>query len=148
MRGWGRILLLLGLGLLAGGMLFFGAVMAPLVFTRLPLPVAGVFIREAFPWYFGYCALSAMLAVVGGALSRSRLTLVPLAVLGISAVSAWGLLPLMDALKATHDMRGFAFWHEVSAWTNGAELLAVLLAFIRLAAQGSGREVPLDIADR
>ena len=31
MRAWGSILAILGLGILTGGMLFFGAVMAPLV---------------------------------------------------------------------------------------------------------------------
>ena len=37
----GNILVALGLAALVGGMLFFGAVMAPLVFTKLPADVAG-----------------------------------------------------------------------------------------------------------
>ena len=41
----------LALALTWGGMTFFSAVMAPLVFTKLPLETAGAFIREVFPWH-------------------------------------------------------------------------------------------------
>ena len=35
-----------------GGMTFFSAVMAPLVFKKLQPQTAGAFIREVFPWYY------------------------------------------------------------------------------------------------
>jgi len=41
----------LSLALTFGGMIFFSAVMAPLVFTKLPFETAGAFIRQVFPWY-------------------------------------------------------------------------------------------------
>lgn len=43
---------LLCLSLLLGGMVFFAAVIAPLVFTRLPAEHAGRFIRAVFPRYY------------------------------------------------------------------------------------------------
>ena len=49
-----------------GGMLFFAAVVAPLVFARLPAPTAGAFIRQLFPVYYlvmaGCTALAAVLS--------------------------------------------------------------------------------------
>jgi len=132
MKSWGSVLSVLGLGVLAGGMLFFGAVMAPLVFTKLPLPVAGVLIRQAFPWYFWFCGGFAAVALAGLLLQRARAALVPLAVVGLNLWSGAWLLPHMDALKAADDAAGFTFWHGVSTWTNGAELLAVLVVLVRV----------------
>ncbi len=135
MRGWGSILAIAGLGILVGGMLFFGAVMAPLVFTHLPLPVAGAFIRAAFPWYYGFILASAGLALLGLLLQR-RLwaAAVPSAVVLITVWSLLWLLPKMDSLKAANDSARFSFWHSVSVWLNGAELFAALLLLIRTAA--------------
>ncbi len=55
-----------------GGMVFFAACVAPLVFTRLPAEHAGRFIRAMFPVYYLY-------------------------VLGMSAAAAVALLPLSYA---------------------------------------------------
>jgi hypothetical protein len=38
------------LALIIGGMVFFAAVMTPLVFTKLPPEISGPFIREVFPF--------------------------------------------------------------------------------------------------
>jgi hypothetical protein len=135
MRSWGNVLALCGLGILAGGMLFFGAVMAPLVFTRLPLPVAGGFIRDAFPWYDSFQLVFAALALLGLLLRRAWVAaLVPAVVIAASLWAWLWLLPVMDRLKAANDSAGFSFWHAVSTWVNGAELLLVLLLLIRTAA--------------
>ena len=40
----------LSLALTFGGMTFFSAILAPLVFTRLRLETADTFIRQVFPW--------------------------------------------------------------------------------------------------
>ncbi|MCB5945479.1 DUF4149 domain-containing protein [Acidocella sp. KAb 2-4] len=134
MRSWGGILAIVGLGILTGGMLFFGAVMAPLVFTHLPLPVAGAFIRAAFPWYYGFVLASAALAGLGLLLQRKAAAAGPGAVIAVTLWSLLWLLPHMDALKAANNAAGFAFWHNVSVWLNGAELFAALLLLIRAAA--------------
>ena len=54
----------LALALTWGGMTFFSAVMAPLVFTKLPFETAGAFIREVFPWYYLAMGLTTLLAVL------------------------------------------------------------------------------------
>ena len=49
--------------LLFGSMVFFSAVMAPLVFTKLDAETAGRFIRQVFPWY--YLTVITLAAVAG-----------------------------------------------------------------------------------
>jgi hypothetical protein len=136
MRVWGGILAVLGLSALVGGMLFFGVVMAPLVFLHLPLPVAGPFIRAAFPWYYGYSIGSAAIAGLGFLLRRAWLALLlPLAVMAVTAWLWLYLLPYLDAMKAAHDVAGFTRGHQLSVWLNGAELLAATMLLIRVAAK-------------
>jgi hypothetical protein len=55
----------LGMSLVFGGMTFFSAVMAPLVFTKLPPETAGRFIREVFPWYYQTMGLATLIALAG-----------------------------------------------------------------------------------
>jgi hypothetical protein len=132
MKHWGGILNVVGLGLMAGGMLFFGAVMAPLVFARLPLPVAGGFIRQAFPLYFVYGLATGTLALAGALLQGHRLRAIALAL--VAASNAWGLvwlIPVMDRLRAAHDTAGFSFWHLVSTSVNGAAFFVTLLLLAR-----------------
>ncbi len=132
MQRLGGILSLLGLGLLAGGMLFFGAVMAPLVFTRLPLDVAGPFIRTAFPFYYAYILATSGLALVGFLLRRLAFSaLVPG---GTFAATIWAwfwLIPRLDAYRAAGNMAAFNHGHTLSVWVDGIELLAVLTLLIR-----------------
>ena len=136
MRRAGSILAHLGLASLVGGMLFFGAVMAPLVFLHLPLPVAGPFIRAAFPWYYGYCLGAAGVAALGLLLRRDWLgVLVPVAVILLTCWLWLWLLPALDAMRATGDVAGFTRGHRISVWVNGAELLAAVMLLVRLAAR-------------
>ena len=63
------IVALFAIALCLGGMVFFAACVAPLVFSRLPAEHAGRFIRGLFPIYYLY-------------------------VMGLSAVAALALLPI------------------------------------------------------
>jgi hypothetical protein len=77
---------LFALALLLGGMSFFAAVMAPLIFTRLPAGAAGPFIRQVFPVYYVW-------------------------VLGCSAAAAVALLPIGPAASALMAASAaLAFW--------------------------------------
>ena len=40
------------MSLLTGSMVFFSFVMAPLIFIKLEIDVAGRFVRAVFPWYY------------------------------------------------------------------------------------------------
>lgn len=124
--------------LLLGGMVFFAAAVAPLVFTRLPAAVAGPFIRQVFPVYYLYVlGLSALAAL---ALAPRR----PWDAAGMAAVAlltAWlrqGLMPrinrLSDAAQAGDAAAKPRFdrAHRLSVILNMAQLLvtgAVLLRF-------------------
>ncbi len=130
----GNILAALGLAALVGGMLFFGAVMAPLVFTHLPRDTAGPFIRAAFPFYYGYMIVTALIGAVGYWLNR---LLVPVLALGlILLVTAWlwlWFIPYLDALRLAGNTAGFNRGHTESVWINGAQLIVALAVLIRTA---------------
>ncbi len=137
MRKRGAILALLGLGLLLGGMVFFAAIMAPLVFTHLPLPVAGPFIRAAFPWYYLYMLVCSGLAALGLGLSRDVWPALIMLVIAGLTVWLWAyFLPVLDALRQAGNEPGFARGHAIATWIDGGELFAVFLLFIRAAARG------------
>jgi hypothetical protein len=130
----GRIVTLLGLAALIGGMLFFSIVMAPLAFTDLAPPIAGPFIRQAFPLLYAYILVTAALAA-GGFLARRR-RLEAAVLLIIVAVTCWlwfWQLPQLDALRLAGNAAGFNRGHELSVWIFGAELLAAVGVLVRMA---------------
>lgn len=131
----GSILAVLGLASLVGGMLFFGAVMAPLVFAKLPKEVAGEFIRAAFPRYYLYMIVSALVAALGF-LIRGRPWYALIAA-AIAAVTVWlwaGWIPHLNALRAAGAHLKFAHGHQVSMIVNAGQLIvaaALLVAVFR-----------------
>jgi hypothetical protein len=134
-RVWGGVFAVLGLAALGGGVLFFGAVMAPLVFLHLPPDVAGQFIRTAFPWYYGYCIASAAVVALGFLMRREWVSV--LAALVVIAVTLWlwqDLLPSLDVMRTAHDAAGFAHGHELAVAVNAAVLLAVTTLLVRVGA--------------
>lgn len=134
MKAAGNIFILLGLACLVGGMLFFGAVVAPLVFTRLPLAVAGPFIRAVFPFYFGFVAGSAGVSALGYFLRGQKISaFVMLAVLGLVLWAWLWLIPYLDGVREAGNMAAFDRGHEFSTWLNGAELCAALWLLVRAA---------------
>jgi hypothetical protein len=130
----GSILAVLGLGLLAGGMVFFGAIMAPLVFTRLPPEVAGPFIRAAFPRYYGFIIGSTLLALIGLLIQgRWGMAVASAAIAGVTLWLWLGWIPHLAALREAGQQAAFDRGHRLSVWLNGAELLAALVMLARLA---------------
>jgi hypothetical protein len=125
---------LLGLAPLAGGMLFFGAVMAPLVFQNLAPAVAGPFIRSAFPLFYGFVVVCATLSACGflilGRMAEAALLFV------IIAATYWSWfwqLPHLDALRLSGDTAAFTRGHEFSVWVYGAEMFSAFGILIRFA---------------
>jgi hypothetical protein len=136
----GRIVAVLGLAVLLGGMVFFAVVMAPLVFLRLPAAVGDPFIRGVFPWYYCYCAVSAGVAACGFLLRRQWVCVAVLLVVVAAVVWAWvWLIPSLDAMRAAGDAAGFDRGHTVSVWLNGAEMLVALILLLRTAVFEDGR---------
>jgi hypothetical protein len=129
-----RILSVLALSALAGGMIFFAAVATPAVFAYLPAGVAGPFLHALFPMYYGYMIVVAVLAALGLGLAGRLVSAAVLAVVGLVTVGllVW-FLPYLDALRAAGDEAGFGRGHTASVWVDLAQLLAVLIVLGRTA---------------
>ena len=130
----GNVIAALGLSALVGGMLFFGAIMAPLVFTQLPPDVAGPFIRAAFPRYYAFVAVSSVIAGFGLLLRGQSLSAIALFLVGLVTLWLWfWLIPHLNALREAGDSAGFDRGHRLSVWVNGVELVTGIVVLVRLA---------------
>lgn len=130
---------LLASALLLGGMAFFAAVLAPLVFTALPADAAGRFVRRLFPAYYIWIIAAAAV----GALAL--LPLRPPDALGLGLVAAstvWlrqGLMPRINAMSDAAQAgdaaakAGFARAHRLSVLVNLAQMLVALAVLLRFA---------------
>ncbi len=128
----GNILIALGLAALVGGMLFFAAIMTPLVFTKLPPEASGPFIRATFPRYYIYVIATAAVAATGFIIRRQTIPTIALAI--IIALTVWLLLWLIPQLNAWRDAGNTAAFqrgHKLSVYLNGAEFLTALWLLIR-----------------
>ncbi|MGD2074988.1 MAG: DUF4149 domain-containing protein [Gammaproteobacteria bacterium] len=132
----------LALALTFGGMTFFSAVMAPLVFAKLPLKVAGPFMRQVFPWYYltmGAAVLIALTALMLGA-GSSALWEAALAALVLTGFvfSRQVLMPRINQARDAEILgefgagRRFRRLHLVSVVINALQWVAVLTVLIRI----------------
>jgi hypothetical protein len=124
-----------GLAGLVGGMVFFGAIMAPLVFTKLPPEISGPFIRAAFPRYYGFVIASAAIGAFGFLLRAQWFSATALLLIVLATLWAWfWLIPHLNALRDAGNMVAFDRGHKISTWLNGAELITALWLLIRFGA--------------
>lgn len=86
--------------LLLGGMVYFVAGLAPVVFRHLPANVSGPFIRQVFPVYYLYVLATA--AVAGLSLLFVR-TPDALAMLAVAGVTVWLREGLMRQINRWSD---------------------------------------------
>jgi hypothetical protein len=124
--------------LLLGGMVFFAAVMAPLVFTQLPAEQAGRFIRAVFPFYYLYVFATA----AGGAIALAwNHPTVAIALAVIALVTVWlrqGLMQrinvLSDAARAGDGLARARFnrAHRLSVFVNAAQIIAAAWSLVQL----------------
>ncbi len=119
---------------LLGGMVFFAAILAPLVFTKLDGATAARFIRATFPRYYLYVAIAAALGGIG-LIWHDRLSG------AVALVTAWlrqGLMPTLNRLRdaglagdAASNAR-FDRMHRVSVYVNLVQMVAVLVVVARV----------------
>ena len=121
--------------LMLGGMVFFVAGVAPLVFTRLPPDRSGPFIRQVFPVYYLYVLGTA----AGVALLPSR-PYDALAMLAVAGSTAWVRQRLMPAINVASDASQagdtaaktrFERGHRLSVALNFAQMLAGVAVLAR-----------------
>ncbi|MBU8537071.1 DUF4149 domain-containing protein [Falsiroseomonas tokyonensis] len=125
--------------LLFGGMAFFAALIAPIVFRVLPGDMAGRFIRSVFPpYYLWVLATSAAACVALFPLSKIDAGIMA-AIAGLTVFLRQMLMPrinaLSDRVKAgdTTAQRGFDTGHRLSVAANLLQLVAagvVLAGFV------------------
>ena len=121
-----------------GSMLFFAAVVAPLIFTRLPENVSGPFIREVFPWYYLALGLATGLAAFAAVGEQPGLALVLALVCAGFVYARQRLMPRINALRdqeqAGDASAALAFQraHRGSVVLNTLQMLALLLVLIRV----------------
>ena len=130
----------IALALTFGGMTFFSGVMAPLVFTKLPIDTAGQFIRQLFPWYYLTMGIATLVALIALAFGSSGFIswetgLTALVLLGFIYIRQ-SLMPTInrarDAELAGDDKAGARFTrlHRQSVVINGLQWFAVLTALV------------------
>jgi hypothetical protein len=128
----------LAISILAGSMVFFSAVMAPLIFIKLDIETAGRFVRQVFPWYYlavillaasgalflvwGLPLNASLLALVAGSAMYCRQSLMP-------AINAYRDQSLAGDQQATST---FERLHRRSEIINGLQILAVFAVLLHL----------------
>jgi hypothetical protein len=115
-------------------MVFFGAIVAPLVFLKLQEPIAGDFIRAIFPWYYGYLEATGLLTTLGLILEKRRGAAILMGTIVLSVfflALVW--MPHLETLRLAGDTAAFDTGHSISVWINGAQLLLVLALLVRTA---------------
>lgn len=130
------VIALFAVALCLGGMVFFAACVAPLVFSRLPAEHAGRFIRALFPVYYLYIlGLSGAAAVALWPLSHgasAMMAAVALSTLWLRQVLMKRINRLSDMAQAgdTRAGREFNRMHRLSVIMNVLQmaLLGVVLA--------------------
>ena len=130
---------LLALSLLFGGMAFFAAGVAPLVFTRLPPEWAGRFIRQLFPVYYLWVLACSAAAAVALLPLRPADAAVMALVAGLTAWLRQGLMPrinrLSDAAQAGDAAAKPRFdrAHRLSVGLNLVQMVAAAVVLVRFA---------------
>jgi hypothetical protein len=124
---------------LLGSMVFFSAVVAPLIFTRLEMDAAGRLVRAIFPWYY---LLIMVCAGVGGLGLLAALPLNALLLLAVAASATYCRQLLMPQINTFRDRdldgdkqagQVFNRLHRRSEVINVLQVLAVLAVFLHLA---------------
>ncbi len=127
-------------GALWGGMLFFAAVFAPLVFIKLDAETAGRFIRQVFPVYYLSMGIVSVVAAIAIIVSHAHGTADALAMI-LVCLGFWFarrvLMPRINLardadLEGDSDAKGrFKRLHRTSVLINAVQMLAVLVVLIR-----------------
>jgi hypothetical protein len=133
------VIALFSTALLFGGMAFFAALIAPIVFRVLPVEMAGRFIRSVFPpYYLWVLATSAAACVALFPFSKPDAGIMAV-IAGLTLFLRQVLMPrinaLSDRVKAgdATAQRGFDTGHRLSVAANLLQLIAagvVLAGFV------------------
>jgi hypothetical protein len=127
------LIALFATALLAGGMLFFAVLVAPLVFRVLSAEPGGAFIRALFPRYYIWVAACAAAAAVAlFPLSKPDAGIMAV----VAGLAVWLRQVLMPRINAASDrvkagdaaaQAPFDRGHRLSVIANGLQIVAALV---------------------
>ena len=126
------VLALLASSTLFGGMMLYSFGFAPLVFSGLPMDVAGRLLRFAFPHYYVFIIATAAIAT---------LILLPYDLVSAGLMAATAalalfarqiLMPMINFFRDQNENRNFNRAHFLSVTLNMMQLCAVATVLIRL----------------
>jgi hypothetical protein len=127
------IIALLATSLLFGGMTLYSFGFAPLVFSALPMDVAGKFLRLAFPYYYLFVIITAVVAAIAlwplDHLSAGLMA----ATAGAGLFARQVLMTMINFFRDKGETRNFNRAHVLSVAINMLQLLAVITVLVRLA---------------
>lgn len=129
-----RLITMVALAALFGGMLFFATIMAPLVFGALPPHIADKFIRATFPRYYLYVVITSAITASGLALRGNPRSAI--AALFITAVSLFlwlDWIPYINALHQAGKIAAFNRAHRISVYAYGVQFVIATSLILRLA---------------
>ena len=128
-----NIAALLATSLLFGGMTLYSFGFAPLVFSAMPADAAGKLLRRAFPHYYVFVFVTALVAALA-LLPRDMLAAGLMAATALIAVIARQvLMPAINSARDTGAKRRFGALHGLSVALNMLQLAAVVTVLVRLA---------------
>lgn len=131
-----HVVALVLIAVLFGGMTFFMAFFAPMVFRNLPREVASAFMRALFPKYFlamGLLAGLPLLVLLPIHAYRPEGTIV--AIVALLFFAARGiLLPALEKQRTAGNDRVAAVLHRASVLIHLAQWIAAGFVLLRLAA--------------
>ena len=124
--------------IILGTMIFFSFVMAPLIFTKLEVEVAGKFIRAVFPWYYLFLGILSLFSLIAMAFAnRMDAIFMILFFLGV-VVSRQIIMPKINIYRdqsANNDRQAesmFNLLHRSSVGINFAQIVICLIVVSRL----------------
>jgi hypothetical protein len=132
-----RLIVLVLVAFVFGAMLFFAAVVTPVLFRRLSREAAGEAVRRLFPAYYLALGLAAAAAAVLYALQASPASLNANLLAAVAAgffIARFVLLPRIDAVRPAPGERSseFSRLHRISVVLNLAQLLVMLYVLVTL----------------
>jgi Domain of unknown function (DUF4149) len=126
-------LALLATSLLFGGMTLYSFGFAPLIFSTLPADGAGKMLRQAFPRYYIFVILTALIAALA-LWSQDRVGAGVMAATAVAGIIARQfLMPMMNLLRDRGEIRYFKRAHYLSVVINMLQLVAVVFVLVRFA---------------
>jgi hypothetical protein len=124
---------LLATSLLFGGMTLYSFGFAPMVFSALPVDVAGGLLRKAFPHYYLFVLTTAAVAAALLVQRDGVASALMAAIAAIAIIARQVLMPAINTARDSGAKSRFNQLHGLSVALNMLQLGAVVAVLVRMA---------------